>query len=47
MVVPTSGLRDGKIRKKDVFGDGSSYERRSAVATGREPVLVVETGVTL
>jgi len=47
MVVPTSGLRDGKIRKKDVFGDGSSTSDTLRSLRRREPVLVVETGVTL
>jgi len=47
MVVPTSGLRDGKIRKKDVIGDGSSTSDTPWPLRRREPVLVVETGVTL
>jgi hypothetical protein len=45
MVVPTSGLRDGKIRKKDVIGDGSWPVAGCYGDESRK--LVVETVVTL
>jgi hypothetical protein len=40
MVVPTSGLRDGKIRKKDVVGGRLVYDDESRWLGGG-------TGVTL
>jgi hypothetical protein len=43
MVVPTSGLRDGKIRKKDVEERG----RGRLVCVDESRKLVVETGVML
>jgi DNA transposition AAA+ family ATPase len=43
MVVPTSGLRDGKIRKKDV----EERDRGRLVYVDESRKLVVETGVML